>query len=886
MNVLLAAGTSVDFGSVLLDLAVILLVAKIAAEVAERFRIPAVLGEILAGILVGPSVLSLVTPTDSLRVLAEIGVILLLATVGLETDLNELRQVGRSSLSVAVVGVALPMATGVGAGLVLGEPAYASLFLGAALAATSVGITARVFGDLRALSSVEARIVLGAAVADDVLGLVILTVVTRIVQQGSVDVIAIAGTIGLAVGFLVASLAVGLLVVPRMFRAIGNRATSAATIGVVAAGTTFAFAAAADAAHLAPIIGAFVAGASLGRTDHHDRISRDLGGLANVLVPVFFLMIGVETEVGKFFQSHVLLVATVLSVVAVVGKVLSGFVATGPNIDRLLIGLGMVPRGEVGLIFATIGMSVGVFHEDLYAVVLLVVLVTTLVSPPLLRARISRAAVPAPSADDPEVTREPAGGWAARRDDGIHILGTPSSRDTLKVALDVALLASSASVSTDAMEWLHSHRGMDLSWDDNTTRRLLVLLFEAGPRSWRLLELTGVLERSLPEFARSIEARQSDSTELDPTHTMSLPTVEAIRSRFTDPRMKDESLVLAAFLSDICTNGAAPMGILDRLHLTESLRAEVSALVAASSLLEAIAKSEPYDNSPRVMAQLAEYLGNPTAVERCRILTESRVPFNDRQYPRLIDITTGVQALLAHPELIEGQESSLEGVRRREAIELAPNEFVRDRIAHADAGYVISHDPETIVRHATLVEPAPRGRNVRVNVLDGSTGLWVVEIATRDARGLLARIAGVLADNGLEIVTADLATWPDGAVVDTFTVRSPHRPSATQISFHLSQSLRRRVPMPRRLQFGISNGLVVSLDNNAHPWHSVVTVTGADQPGLLQSLAAAFARAGVTVLHARISTENSVVTDKFEVSDRHGRKISSSHLARIESSIS
>ena len=212
----LASAGAIDYGRVFADLAIILIVAKVASEFFERIHIPAVLGEIVAGIIIGPSMLGLIDPSDAVRILAEIGVIILLADVGLEMDLKELRRVGRASMLVAILGVVLPMSSGVLAGSLLGESLNASLFLGAALAATSVGITARVFGDLRALSSTEARIVLGAAVADDVLGLVILTVVTRIVVQGSVDVTGVISTIGLAIGFLVIAGAVGLTLVPRL----------------------------------------------------------------------------------------------------------------------------------------------------------------------------------------------------------------------------------------------------------------------------------------------------------------------------------------------------------------------------------------------------------------------------------------------------------------------------------------------------------------------------------------------------------------------------------------------------------------------------------------------------------------------------------------------
>lgn len=392
ISAVLAAGGALDWGSIFLDLTLILIIAKAAAEVSERIGIPAVIGEIVAGIMIGPSLLGLVEPSDAIRVLAEVGVIILLAEVGLEMDLDELRKVGRVSMFVAVIGVAVPMSSGFFAGTVMGESVNASLFLGAALAATSVGITARVFGDLKALSSKEARIVLGAAVADDVIGLVILTIVTRIVEQGSVDAGGLISTIGLAVGFLLVSGAIGILLVPRLLAAIGARAMSPLTVGVVAAGITFGFSAAASGAKLAPIIGAFVAGAALGRSQYHERIAQDFKAIGAIFIPVFFMLIGMDTDVTKFFDGRVLGIAAVLAVIAIGGKMLASLGALGTTADKLVIGMGMVPRGEVGLIFASIGVSVGVFNDELYAVVLLVVLVTTVVAPPMLRLRINKIA--------------------------------------------------------------------------------------------------------------------------------------------------------------------------------------------------------------------------------------------------------------------------------------------------------------------------------------------------------------------------------------------------------------------------------------------------------------------------------------------------------------
>ena len=389
---LLAASPGLDWGTILISLAIILVAGKAAAELCERVGIPAVLGEILVGIAIGPSLLGFVEMSDAIAILAELGVIVLLAQVGLEIDVAELRKVGRVSLMVAAIGVIVPMVSGFGVGQLLDETTNASLFLGAALAATSVGITARVFGDLRTLNTREARVVLGAAVADDVLGLIILTVITRVVETGDLDPASIGLTILVAIGFVVVSATIGLAVVPRLFRHVDAVTTSYAVIPVVATALTFALAAAADAARLAPIIGAFIAGVTLGRTEQRERIEHEFNVLAMILVPIFFVSIGLTVDVGAFADAKVIGLAVLLSVVAVAAKMLAALGARGSGMDAMLVGVAMVPRGEVGLIFASIGASVGVFDDELYAVVVAVVLVTTIVAPPLLRWRIRVAA--------------------------------------------------------------------------------------------------------------------------------------------------------------------------------------------------------------------------------------------------------------------------------------------------------------------------------------------------------------------------------------------------------------------------------------------------------------------------------------------------------------
>ena len=379
-----------DVGTILLDILIVLVAAKLAAEIAERINVPAVVGEIVAGVIIGPSILGFVGTNQTLNVLGELGVILLLLGVGMEMDLAGLGAVGRSAMSVACVGVVVPMVGGFAVASALGHSDNQSLFIGAALSATSVGITARVFSDLRALATVEARTVLAAAVADDVLGLVILTVVVRLVSEGSVSVGDVAVILAVAIGFLIVATAVGARLAPSLFQFLDRHARSAGTLVALALAFTLAFVELADAAKLAPIVGAFVAGLALSGSSASERIQRELAPVGHLLIPVFFLGIGIQARVETFVEPEVLGIAGALLAVAIVGKLVAAVGAWGAPGDKRLIGLGMIPRGEVGLIFATIGLREGILGGNLYAALLLVVLATTLATPPLLRWRLAR----------------------------------------------------------------------------------------------------------------------------------------------------------------------------------------------------------------------------------------------------------------------------------------------------------------------------------------------------------------------------------------------------------------------------------------------------------------------------------------------------------------
>jgi Kef-type K+ transport system membrane component KefB/predicted amino acid-binding ACT domain protein len=865
-TVLGSASETLNIGRILLDLTIILIVAKVAAEVSDRIHVPAVIGEIVAGIMIGPSVLGLVDTGDMLFFLAELGVILLLIQVGLETDIIELKSVGRASILVAIIGVVLPMALGFGASSLLGESVNTSLFVGAALTATSIGITARVFGDLRALATVEARTVLGAAVVDDVLGLIILTVVTRIVEQGSVGIGTIASTIGLAIGFLAVTSTVGFTIFPQLFARIAKGARSTSTVSVVAIGIALGFSVLADKAHLAPIIGAFVAGLALRRIATHERVERDVSSLAQIFVPIFFLNIGISTNIRAMADARVIGVALILSAVAIVSKIAAASGAIGSRGDKLTIGFGMLPRGEVGLIFASIGLSVGALSEELYGSVLVVVLVTTLIAPPLLRWRLGTQAQAIE--DSTALAMRPLEGWVKTIDGQIVLNGAPPVRSLVEIGLASASLAVDARPSSQLLDWFALHRNATLSWNDDATIGLLRVLRHGSARSWRFLETIGFIQRALPEVSEAMAARSSDSTELDPTHSLQFPTVEAI---CLTTHSSTDDLVLAAFAKDISDSGSNGPDAIARLGLDLSTSKSVLMLLDGSQLLRNIVQSEPLQITPRLLAQIANHLKNPLLVEQCRQLVSARQDLSDTQNLALVGIVADVQEVLAHPDLVDSESNTLVESRLQAALALTANEAIRVRITHAPASYALTHTPKQLLDHALLVEPMPRSGDARIVVLPTQNNdQWLVNIACRDRPELLARLSGALSSIDLNVTNAEIATWADGAVLDIFTVESTVEPRLGAVSDAVQRSLKSRSVKTS----GGPYKLAVRLDHSAHPWHTIMRVDGDDSTGLLRDITATLAKLKVVIHHAQIGTDQGQVRNMFEVSDAHGRKLS------------
>lgn len=397
-----------------LVLALMLVVGKFSGELFERIGQPAVLGELLAGVLLGSSVLGIIPTgmgdplTEIIKIFAEIGVVILLFEIGLETDLKQMFRVGPAAASVALVGVVVPMVTGwlfwisplAKEEYSLAGSTTTALFIGAALTATSVGITARVLRDLNVMRTVESGLIIGAAVIDDVLGLVLLGLVSALAAGQDVSALGVGKALGVAIGFLVLAIGVGLAVAPRVFQMI-DRMRVRGMLLVTAFAFLLAVAALADTVGSALIIGAFAAGIILSGTNQFDVIEDRVKPVADIFTPVFFLSIGAEFDIGLLNVTNpdnlpVLLVGGSLLAIAVAGKLVAGWAAPWRKFNRAAVGIGMIPRGEVGLIFANIGLVTGVLTRELFGAIIIMVIGTTFMAPPLLKWSFARWGMTAP----------------------------------------------------------------------------------------------------------------------------------------------------------------------------------------------------------------------------------------------------------------------------------------------------------------------------------------------------------------------------------------------------------------------------------------------------------------------------------------------------------
>ncbi|MGB5634033.1 MAG: cation:proton antiporter [Waterburya sp.] len=416
-------GTLVLAG-VLLSLVIIYFASKLGGEVCSRINLPPVLGELVGGVLIGISAFRLLVfpessaagdsliitmlqitaglPTEAassvftaqsevITLLSELGVIILLFEIGLESDLKELIRVGPIAAVVAVVGVIAPFIAGtVGLVYIFNTPVVPAVFAGAALTATSIGITAKVLAELGQLSSKEGQIIIGAAVLDDILGIVILAVVASLVKTGEIQVSNIVYLVISAGVFLIGSILLGRLVSPLIVGLVNEMKTRGQ---VLLTGLVFAFVLSyvATVLNLEGILGAFAAGLILAETEKRKELEEQIIPIADFFVPIFFVCVGAKTDLSVLNPTvpsnrEGLIIATFLILVAILGKVITGFTVFGnPDINKLAIGVGMIPRGEVGLVFAGVGSASGALSEATEAAIIVMVIATTFVAPPLLR---------------------------------------------------------------------------------------------------------------------------------------------------------------------------------------------------------------------------------------------------------------------------------------------------------------------------------------------------------------------------------------------------------------------------------------------------------------------------------------------------------------------
>jgi Kef-type K+ transport system membrane component KefB len=399
----------------LLVLAAVLVTAKLLGALAQTAGQPAVLGELVAGVMLGGSIFGLLDPAQPvIHALSELGLIVLLFEIGLHTDLKSMARVAGTATTVGLVGVVVPFALGyVAVSSLLGLGNVAALVCAAALTATSIGISARVLADLGQLNTREGQVVLGAAVLDDIVGLIVLSIVTSVVVGGSWSVASVIGTTVIAVGFIVVALTVGRFLARPVFSSI-ETIRAPGTLGVLALAFAFLLSSLAATSGSAMILGAFAAGLILNGTAERAEIERAATTIGHLLVPIFFASVGAAVELSAFRESETLAVAGLLIGVGVLGKFVAGYAPWWFRGNKRLIGVAMIPRGEVGLIFAQMGLATGAISPSLFSALALMVLVTTFVAPPVLARVGAKAPQAGTHPDGMGIDDLVSGDWAHR----------------------------------------------------------------------------------------------------------------------------------------------------------------------------------------------------------------------------------------------------------------------------------------------------------------------------------------------------------------------------------------------------------------------------------------------------------------------------------------
>jgi len=874
-----------------------LVAARIASEVAERIRQPAVLMEIIVGAAIGPSLLGIIHPDDLLRLLGQLGAVLLLFDVGMQMNLPELRRVGGDSARVAAIGLVVPMVLALIALRAMGLSQAAALFLAGGITATSVGITARVFGDLRALATPEARTVLGAAVADDIGGLLILAVVVALSSGRPVNWIATTAVVAGSLAFVVMGTVLSVWLAPRLFKQISKRLRSKGTLMAAGLALALGISLLASAANLAPIVGAFIAGLALSQADEKADLQAELAPLVHFFVPIFFLVIGIDTKLGVFTKPSLLVILGALCVIAILGKIAAGLGVLPGRADRFVVGVAMIPRGEVGLIFAGIGLAGGVLSQGHYAVLVAVALLTTVITPPWLRHLIQRARRRAAALQSAAVA--PPGGWLQVSNGEVELSAEPPDVLAGLIGLESAVLCADRKPGAWLLQWLSSAQVLQQEWDQPLRERFFGLLRGSNERSWRFLQATGLLAIYLPGLDEAMRAKPRDSFDLDTDLLLNWRLLEDLNALTKHregeapgsppersgalavwDRLEIQDLVLLSTLARVAFGdspdcGGGARGLALSIGLDEKGAQVAEFLLAERRLLAAAARRIDMGTEDSVL-ELAAHIGNRQRADALYVLAVAEDGMQVWERERLDTLFELVQAALAHPGLDRAEAGELLELRKLEistALSHLPDDEVERHLREAPRRYLVAHGPDAIARHLKMVA-APLDRfEVRMEVEpEEEEGEWFLHLAAKDRRGLLAKITGVFAERSVSVREAFVSTWRDGAAIDVFRVKAPgdHDWEATRRLIEVGLA---GGSFDRRTRLGAIEG-TVDIDNLASPWHTIVEVRAYDRRGLLHRVASALAVAGIAVHMALVNTADEVAVDIFYVTGRNGGKLS------------
>lgn len=882
-----------DTENVLLSLLLVLVAARAAAETAERLGQPAVLGEILAGIVIGPSLLGLVRPTEPLMFFAELGVVLLLFEVGMQMNLGELGRVGGDSLRVAAIGMALPMGLTFLVLTALNVSTTPALFISGALAATSVGITARLFADLRALATPEARTVLGAAAADDVGGLLVLTVVTAVAAGGGVSAGAVLTTVAGAAAFLVLATGVALWMAPALFRQISVRARTDGTLLGLGLAFALLLAVAASAAHLAPVVGAFLAGLAVSRTESRDDLHRRLVPLSHFFVPIFFLLIGVRTRLDVFAMPSVAALAAMLSVVALAGKIASGLGVRRGRANRLLVGVAMAPRGEVGLIFAGIGLSADILDSSTYGVLVAVVLVTTLVTSPWVRSLIHT--VRRRAVEQTITIAEPPGGWLSIDQDMVDLSAEPPDLLSGRLGFEAAVLCAIRRPGPWLLQWLSSAQHHEMGWDDDLRRRFFSVLQKGNTRSWRFLQVTGLLDEWIPVLGAAAQSRRRDPFNLEPDSDLRWELLQDLQISVRKSnhiasnagssgrlvgvwnRIEQQNIVSLAALAISAFNTTKDASSkTQELSRTLGLSARETDLlvylVENRSLIPAAAKRFDMAVEESVLT-LADHIGSREKADGLYVLAVAENAIEPWERAKLDELFDLLQVALSHVDAEAGPANPirLRKLATEKALSHLPKDLVSGHLEAAPRRYLVAQGPDAVSKHIDMTATPFARDEIRLEAEPaGEPGEWVLHLATPDRRGLLASVAGTLAFHGIPVQEAFISTWANGNAIDVFRVRAAMDMDWERI--RQSMTLRLAQGAPGEEDLRPIEG-IIHIDNLASPWHTIVEIRAFDRTGLLHRVTSALAKAKLQTHMAVVHTEGDVAVDIFYVTGAKGGKL-------------